>query len=151
VPVSGRAPAVYSWFVTARDRLCADCPGNVRYQAGRHEGASLVDERGNMPPAQGDDERHAEERSRGERVEEEVSKKPIAEDAGPIGESSDQEGSPEEAERADRPAEAAGQTLGGPDESSQEEADREAASSDEGRDEEDKGLIDKLKDKLRGE
>lgn len=75
------------------------------------------------------DEQHTEEQgSYRERAEEELEKKPLAEDAGPVGEGRDREATDQE-----------------------EEPRQASADHVEGRQEEDKGLLEKLKDKLKGE
>ncbi len=76
-------------------------------------------------PAEGGDE--DVEASGAERVEEEVEKKPLAEGAGPVEAGRDREAT------------------------DQEERRQETANHSEGRKEEDKGLLDKVKDKLKGE
>lgn len=74
-------------------------------------------------------ERHTEgQDSYRERAEEELEKKPLAEDAGPVGEGRDRKAADQK-----------------------EESQQASADPGEGREEEDKGLLDQLKDKLKGE
>ena len=86
--------------------------------------------------SEGSEEQGTDEAPRGERAEEEVEKKPIAEDPGLVGEGSDWEDTAQEVRH--QPTDEEGPP-------------QEGAQHDEGRKEEDKGLLDKVKDKLKGE
>jgi hypothetical protein len=87
-------------------------------------------------PSEGSEEQRSDEASRGERTEEEVEKKPLAEDPGLVGEGSDWETTAQEVRQ--QPTD-------------EEEPPQEGTQHDEGRKEEDKNLLDKVKDKLKGE
>ena len=86
--------------------------------------------------SEGSEEQRTDEVSRGERVEEEMEKKPLAEDPGLAGEGSDWETTTQEVRH--QPTDEEGPP-------------QEGEQHDEGQKGEDKGLLDKVKDKLKGE